>query len=99
MRPGIVEHFQNLKLKLAELEDNGDFELKDLYHEKVKIPNRPKEQIWKNNRMEMRAQSMANIVPIFVTFAPKLFHHNNVRGTYARTSNFKVEPIRSIPLY
>jgi hypothetical protein len=47
----------------------------------------------------MRAQSMANIVPIFVTPTPNLFHHNNVKGTYARTSNFKVEPIRSIPLY
>jgi len=43
VRPGFVEHFQNLNLKLAKIENNGDFEPKDLYHEKVKIPNRPKE--------------------------------------------------------
>jgi hypothetical protein len=42
---------------------------------------------------------MAYIVPIFVIPAPNLFHHNNVKGTYAKTSNFKVEPIRSVPLY
>jgi len=99
VRPRFVEHFQNLNLKLAKVEDHGNFELKDLYHERVRIPNRPKEQIWRNNRMEMRAQSMANIISIFVTPTPNLFHHNNVKGTYARTPNFKVEPIRSIPLY
>jgi hypothetical protein len=47
----------------------------------------------------MRAQSMANIIPISVTHAPNLFHHNNLKSIYARTSNFKVEAIRSIPLY
>jgi len=99
VRPGFVEHFQNLNLQLVKVEDHGDFELKDLYHERVKIPNRPKEQILKNNRVEMRAQSMTNIVPIFVTPTPNLFHHNNFRSTYVRTSNFKVEPIKSIPLY
>jgi hypothetical protein len=42
---------------------------------------------------------MADIVPISITLAPNLFHHNNVGGTYAKTSNFKVEPIRFVPLY
>ncbi len=36
---------------------------------------------------------------IFIDLAPNLFHHNNVGVTYAGTSNFKVEPVRSIPLY
>jgi hypothetical protein len=35
---GFVEHFQNLNLELAK--DHGDFEPKDLYHEKLRIPNR-----------------------------------------------------------
>jgi hypothetical protein len=47
----------------------------------------------------MKVQNVANIIPISITPTPNLFHHNNVGGTYARTSNFKVEPIRSIPLY
>jgi hypothetical protein len=45
VRPRFVEHFQNLNLKLAKVKNNGDFELKDLYHERVRIPNRPKKQI------------------------------------------------------
>jgi hypothetical protein len=32
-----VEHFQNLNLELARVEDHGDFELEDLYHERVRI--------------------------------------------------------------
>jgi hypothetical protein len=44
-----------LNLELAKVEDHGDFEPKDLYHERVKIPNKVKEQIWKNNIMEMKA--------------------------------------------
>jgi hypothetical protein len=39
----------------------------------------------------MRVQTKANVAPIFVTFTPNLFHHNNVRITYAGTSNFKVD--------
>jgi hypothetical protein len=42
---------------------------------------------------------MADIVPIFATLVPNLFHHNNVGITYAGTSNFKMEPLRSVPLY
>jgi len=45
VRQGFVEHFQNLNLELAKAKDHGDFEPKDLYHEKVKIPNRLKKQI------------------------------------------------------
>jgi hypothetical protein len=47
----------------------------------------------------MKAQSVANIVPIFVVPTPNLLHHNNVGATYARTYNFKMELIRFVPLY
>ncbi len=36
--------------------------------------------------MEMRVQTKVDVVPIFVALAPNLFHHNNVRITYARIS-------------
>jgi hypothetical protein len=42
---------------------------------------------------------MADVAPIFVAPTPNLFHHNNVGLTYVGTSNFKVEPIKSIPLF
>jgi hypothetical protein len=42
---------------------------------------------------------MANVVPIFVALAQNLLHQKNIGVTYARTSNFIMEPIRSVPLY
>jgi hypothetical protein len=45
VRQKIVEHFQNLNPKLARTWDHGDFELEDLYHEKIKIPDRLRKQI------------------------------------------------------
>jgi hypothetical protein len=42
---------------------------------------------------------VANVVPISVTLAPNMLCHNNVGVAYVGISNFKVEPIRSIPLY
>jgi hypothetical protein len=47
----------------------------------------------------MKAQIVVDVVLIFVTHAPNLLHHNNVGITYVGTSNFKMEPVRSIPLY
>jgi hypothetical protein len=47
----------------------------------------------------MKVQIVANIVPISAAITLNLLHHNNVGATYARTSNFKVEIIRLIPLY
>ncbi len=49
--------------------------------------------------MEMRAQIVANILPIFVDLVPNLLHHNNVGVNYVRIFNFKMELVRSIPLY
>jgi len=33
--------------------------------------------------VEMKAQIVVDVVPIFVVLAPNLLHHNNVRITYA----------------
>ncbi len=49
--------------------------------------------------MEMKAQIMVDVIPISITFAPSLLHHNNVGIIYAKTSNFRMEPIRFVPLY
>jgi hypothetical protein len=40
VRQGFAEHFLNLNPKLARIGNHGHIELKDIYHEKVKIPNR-----------------------------------------------------------
>jgi hypothetical protein len=95
VRQGFVKHFQYLNLKPTRTDNHGHIELEDLYHERVKIPNRLKEQILKDNRMEMRIQNVANVIPI----TPSLLHHNNIGSTYVRTSNFIMEPGRSIPLH
>jgi len=49
--------------------------------------------------MEMRAQTMANVVPISVALVSNMLHHNNVGITYPRTSNLRMEPIKYVPLY
>jgi hypothetical protein len=49
--------------------------------------------------MKMRAQTVADVVLIFVAPTPSLLYHNNIGMTYVRTSNFKMEPVRSLPLY
>jgi hypothetical protein len=47
----------------------------------------------------MKTQIMADVVPISVALIPSLLHQNNIGVTYARISNFIMEPIRSMPLY
>jgi hypothetical protein len=47
----------------------------------------------------MKAHIVANVMNIYVTLVPSLLHQNNIRVTYVRTSNFKMEPIRYVPLY
>jgi hypothetical protein len=42
--------------------------------------------------MDMKAQIVANVVPIFIAPTPSLLHHNNIRVTYAMTSNLRMEP-------
>ncbi len=40
-----IEHFQNLNLESTRVENHGHVELEDLYHERVKILDRLREQI------------------------------------------------------
>jgi hypothetical protein len=47
--------------------------------------------------MEMKAQTMADVVPICVAPIPSLLHENNIGVT--RPSNFIMKPIRFVPLY
>jgi hypothetical protein len=42
---------------------------------------------------------MTDVVPIFVALIPSLLHQNNIGVTYVRTSNFRMELIRYMPLY
>jgi hypothetical protein len=74
VRQGFAKQFQNLNPKPTRVGNHGHIELEDLYHERVKIPNRFKKQIWRENKVEMGAQTVANVVPIFITFIPSLLH-------------------------
>jgi hypothetical protein len=40
VRQGFAKHFQNLNPKLARVGNHGHIEPEDLYHERVRIPNR-----------------------------------------------------------
>jgi hypothetical protein len=42
---------------------------------------------------------VTNVVLIYVVPTLSLLNHNDIRITYARTSNFKMEPVRYVPLY
>jgi hypothetical protein len=42
---------------------------------------------------------VADVVPIFIAPTPNMLHHNTIGVTYVRTSNFRMEPIRFVPLY
>jgi hypothetical protein len=96
---GFVEHFQNLNSKPARVGNHGHIKLEDLYNERIKIFNSFRKQIWRENRVEMRAHIMLDVVPIFVAPVPSLLHQNNIGVTYVRISNFRMEPVRSVPLY
>ncbi len=55
MRQGFAEHFQHLNLEPARIRNHGHIEPKGMYHERVKIPDRFREEIWRLNIVEMRA--------------------------------------------
>jgi hypothetical protein len=42
---------------------------------------------------------MANIVPISIAHVQNLLQQNNIGITYAKISNFRMELVRSMPLY
>ncbi len=70
-------------MELVRIGNHGHIESMDLYHETVRIRDRLKKWIWIKNKMEMRAQTMANVVCIFVVPIPSLLHQNNIGITYA----------------
>jgi hypothetical protein len=47
----------------------------------------------------MKVHTVADVVPIFITPTQSLLHNNNIGITYRKTSNFRMEPIRFVPLY
>jgi hypothetical protein len=47
----------------------------------------------------MKAETMADVVPIFITPTQSLLHNNNIGVTYKKTSNFRMEPLIFVPLY
>ncbi len=47
----------------------------------------------------MRAQIMADVIFISIASIPSLLHENNIGVTYARPSNFKMEPVKFVSLY
>ncbi len=49
--------------------------------------------------MELRAHSVVDVVPISTVHVLSLLHQNNIGVTYIRTSNFRMELVRSMPLY
>jgi len=52
---GFAKHFQNLNPKPSKVRNHGHIKLEGLYHEKVRILDRFKKQIWKQNKVKMRA--------------------------------------------
>jgi hypothetical protein len=65
----------------------------------VKILDILRKQNWRNNIVEMKVQTVENVIPIFLAPPPSLLHHNNVGVTCPITSNLKMEPIRFVSLY
>ncbi len=49
--------------------------------------------------MEMNAQIVADVVPIFVVPIPSILHQKNIGVTYASPEHFKMELVRFVPLY
>jgi len=47
----------------------------------------------------MKAQTMVDVVLVFVVIVPSLLHQNHIGVTYSGTSNFKMELVRFVPLY
>jgi hypothetical protein len=46
--------------------------------------------------MEMKAQIMADVIPIYVAPIPSMLHQNNIAITYAGTS--RMERVRFMPM-
>jgi hypothetical protein len=53
-----------LNIAFTKAENHGHVEPKNLYHEKVRLLNRLRKYIWRDDKVEMRAQTMVNVVSI-----------------------------------
>jgi hypothetical protein len=58
-----------------------------------------KDRFGEITKVKMRAQIVVDVVPIFIAHVQSLLDQDNIRVIYARTSNFKMEPVTSMPLY
>jgi len=47
----------------------------------------------------MRAWIMADVIPIFIALVQSILHQDNIGVTYARTLNFRMEPMAFVSLY
>jgi hypothetical protein len=47
----------------------------------------------------MRAQIVVDVILIFIAHVQSLLDQDNIGVTYARTSNFRMEPVTFMPLY
>ncbi len=99
VRQGFVEYFQNLNPKPIRVENHGYSELEELYHERIRIPNRVRKQIWRNNRVEMKIETVVDVILVFLAPTPSLLHHNDVGVTYLTIFLLGMERVRSVPLY
>jgi hypothetical protein len=88
-----------LNPKPTKVRNHGHIEPEGLYHENVRILDRFREQIWRENRVEMRTQTMANVIPIFIAHVPSLLHQKHIGVTYVGISTFKMELVRYVPLF
>jgi hypothetical protein len=98
-RQGFVEHFENLNPELAKVRNDGHIKPKDLYHERVKILDRFKKQVWKDNKVKMKVQIVVDVVPIAIVLVQSLLNQDNIGVTYVGTSNFRMELVTSMLLY
>jgi hypothetical protein len=84
VKQGFIEHFQNLNnQEPIKVGNHGHIELKGLYHERVKILDRLRKQIWRQNKMEMKVQTMADVILVFIAPILSLLHQNHIGITYA----------------
>ncbi len=49
--------------------------------------------------MEMKVQTVVDVVPNFVVPIRSLLHQNNIGIAFAKTSNFIMQLVRFVPLY
>jgi hypothetical protein len=58
-------------LELARVGNHGPIEQKDLWQEKIKIPNRLRKQIWRNNRIKNESSNWGKCSTYFYSSCTK----------------------------